>query len=235
MKNHIDRRVNYKIVLDTETCPIDNTLEGVDPNNMLVYDIGWAITDKRGFIYKTRSFIVEETYVGEAKRMQSVYYADKLPQYEEDIITGKRQVRSLYEIREILKADMEEYRVKEIYAHNMRFDYYALNRTQEYMTNGRFKYFFPYGTEICDTLKMARDVIGKMPTYVKFCNQHGFLTKNGKCKMTAESLYAFIKNDPSFKESHTALEDVLIEKTIMAYCYKQKKAMRRQLWDKKSA
>lgn len=234
MKTRIDRRVNYKIVLDTETCPIDNTLEGVDPNNMLVYDIGWAVTDKRGIVYKTRSFIVEDTYVGESKRMESTYYADKLPQYEEDIITGKRQVRSLYDIRQILLADMEEYGVKEVYAHNMRFDYYALNRTQEFMTNGRFKYFFPYGTEICDTLKMARDVIGKMPSYNKFCEKHGFLTKNGRVKMTAESLYAFIKNDPTFKESHTALEDVLIEKTIMAYCYRQKKAMRRHLWSKAS-
>lgn len=230
MKNRIDRRVSYKIVLDTETCPIDNTLEGVDPTNMLVYDIGWVITDKRGFVYKTRSFVVSDVFEGEARRMASAYYAAKLPQYRDDIITGKRICKTLYEIREILKADMAEYGVNEIYAHNMRFDYYALNRTQEYLTNGRFKYFFPYGTEICDTLKMARDVIGKMPSYVKFCEKHGFLTKNGRCKMTAESLYAFIKNDPDFKESHTALEDVLIEKTIMAHCYKQKKAMRRHLW-----
>ena len=79
--------------------------------------------------------------------------------------------------------------------------------------------------EICDTLKMARQVIGKMPTYKYFCEENGYLTKNGRLRFTAEILYRFITRDNDFVESHTGLEDVLIEKEIMAYCYKQHKKM----------
>ena len=36
----MDRRIAYRIVLDTETCPMDKDFEGVSPQNMLVYDCG---------------------------------------------------------------------------------------------------------------------------------------------------------------------------------------------------
>ena len=42
----IDRRINYKLVLDTVTCPKDRTIEEVLPSNMWTYDIGWAVVDK---------------------------------------------------------------------------------------------------------------------------------------------------------------------------------------------
>ena len=41
--------------------------------------------------------------------------------------------------------------------------------------------FFTDGLEICDTLKMARQVLGKMPTYRNFCVKNGYLTKNNRC------------------------------------------------------
>jgi hypothetical protein len=100
------------------------------------------------------------------------------------------------------------------------------------MTKSKYRYFFPYGTEICDTMRMARDVIGKMPTYKRFCEENGFLTANGRLSMKAEILYRFISKDLDFVESHTGLEDVMIEKEIMAYCYRQHKKMTRQLWAK---
>ena len=77
---------------------------------------------------------------------------------------------------------------------------------------------------------MACDVIAKMPTYKRFCEENGYLTKNGQCRLTAEIIYRFIKKDNDFVESHTGLEDVLIEKDILAYCYKQHKKMRKLLF-----
>jgi hypothetical protein len=130
-------------------------------------------------------------------------------------------------IRRTLVADMQEYSVKEIYAHNMRFDYGSLNNTQRYLTKSRYRFFFPYGVEICDTLRMARDVLGSMPTYRKFCEENGYLTKTGHARMTAEIIYRFITGDENFKESHTGLEDVMIEKDILAYCFRQHKKMNR--------
>ena len=77
---------------------------------------------------------------------------------------------------------------------------------------------------------MARDVISKMPTYQRFCEENGYLTKNGQYRLTAEIICRFITKDNEFVENHTGLEDVLIEKDILAYCYKQHKKMRKSLF-----
>jgi hypothetical protein len=82
-------------------------------------------------------------------------------------------------------------------------------------------------------MKMARDVIHKMPTYRKFCEENGFITKTGQLSAKAEDLYRFIIKDPTFVESHTGLEDVQIEREIMNYCYRQHKKMRKVLWGSK--
>lgn len=227
----MDRRINYKIVLDTETAPMDRDFEGVSPYNMAVYDLGWAVTDKRGNIYKIRSFVNADIFIGEPIMMKSSYYAKKIPKYWEDIKNGKRILTSFSNIRKALFEDMAEYEVNEIYAHNMRFDYGSLNNTLRYETKSRYRYYFPREIEICDTLKMARDVIAKMPTYKRFCEENGYLTKNGQLRLTAEILHRFITKDNEFIERHTGLEDVLVEVGILAYCYKQHKPMRRLLWE----
>ena len=226
----MDRRIKYRIVIDTETCPVDTEFEGVSPYNMWVYDAAWVVVDKRGSVYKTRSFVVDEIFNHETELMQSAYYAKKIPQYKEEIAQGLRIVASFYEIRQALLEDIAEFEVTEIYAHNMRFDYGTLNNTQRWLTKSKFRYFFPYGMEICDTLKMSRQVIGKMPTYRKFCEENGYLTKNGQLRFTAEILFRFISKNNDFVESHTGLEDVMIEKEILAYCFKQHKKMERHLW-----
>lgn len=227
----MDKRINYKIVLDCETCPIDKDLVGVFPSNMWAYDIGWAIVDKRGKVYKTHSFINADIFCAEKDLMRSAYYANKIPKYWKEIKNGNRTLTSLAKIRRTLFEDMKEFNVTEIYAHNMRFDYGTLNTTQRWVTKSSSRYFFPYGIEICDTLKMAKDVLGKMPTYKKFCKENNYLTKNGGCRFTAEIIYRFISGNNDFIEEHTGLEDVMIEKEILAYCYKQHKAMRRHLWE----
>lgn len=230
----IDKRVNYKIVLDTETCPLDRDFEGVVPQNMWVYDIGWVVTDKRGNIYEARSFVNADIFLNEKIAMTSAYYSEKIPKYWEKIKSGEAILTSFYNIRKQLMEDIETYGVKEIFAHNMRFDYGSLNNTQKWLTKSKYRYYFPYDIEICDTLKMARDVIIPMKTYQNFCFDNGFVTKHKtpRPQATAEVLYRFITKEVDFEESHTALEDALIESQIMAYCYKQHKKMRKGLWEK---
>ena len=227
----MDRRISYKIVLDTETCPVDKDFNGVSPQNMWVYDCGWAVVDKRGKVYKTRSFINADIFLNEKELMNSAYYANKIPMYWEQIKSGERILTSFYNIRKELLEDMAEFEVTEIFAHNMRFDYGTLNTTQRWLSKSKYRYFFPWGIEICDTLKMSRDVISKMPTYRKFCEENGYITKNGQLRLTAEIIYRFITKNNDFVESHTGLEDVMIEKEILAYCYKQHKKMNKKLWE----
>ena len=231
MSKKIDKRIKYRIVLDCETCPCDKDFEGVSPWNMWFYDLGWAVVDKRGNVYKTQSFINADIFLAEKDLMTSAYYANKIPLYWEQIKAGQRILTSFAKIRKALFADIQEYSVTEIYAHNMRFDWGALTNTQRWLTKSKYRYFFPRNIEICDTLKMSRDVIAKMPTFIKFCEDNNFLTKNGKPQLKAETIYRFITKDTDFVESHTGLEDVFIEKEILAYCYRQHKKMRKKLWE----
>ena len=227
----MDKRISYKIVIDTETCPIDKDLTDVLPTNMWVYDCGWAVVDKRGNVYRTRSFINADIFLDEKDLMKSAYYAEKIPRYWEDIKAGRRTLTSFYNIRKKLMEDIAEFNVTEIFAHNMRFDYGTLNTTQRWLTKSKYRYFFSKDLVICDTLKMARDVIAKMPTYRRFCEENGYMTKNHQVKLTAEVIFRFITKNNNFVESHTGLEDVLKEKEILAYCYKQHKKMRKKLWE----
>ena len=191
----MDKRISYKLVIDTETCPLDKTLETVLPNNMFVYDVGWAVVDKRGKVYDTKSFVNADIFLAEKELMKSAYYANKLPKYWEEIKSGERVLTSFYNIRKILLETISEYGITEIYAHNMRFDYGTLQNTQRWLTKSKYRYFFPKDVIICDTLKMARDVICKMPSYRRFCEENGYLTATNQLRVTAEILYRFIIKD----------------------------------------
>lgn len=220
------------IVLDTETT---NTLVDesgrLDMTDVLVYDVGWAVVDRNGKVYETASYVNRDIFCKEKELMGQAYFADKIPQYWEEIKSGKRKIADFYEIRAALIDTLDRYDTTIICAHNARFDRNALNRTQAYLSKSRFRWFFPYGKiEWWDSMAMARSIVAKMPSYVKFCEQNEYVTAKGKPKLTAEVLYRFITHNNEFVESHTGLEDVMIEKEIMAYCFRQHKPMEKELF-----
>ena len=218
----IDRRRTYYLTLDTETA------NGLD--DALVYDLGLAIHDKHGNIYETRSLVVADIYCGERELMKSAYYADKLPKYEVALKAGDRKMVTIFTARKIIRELCAEYKVKAIIAHNSRFDYNALNRTLRYITKSKYRFFLPYGVPVYDSLKMAQDTICKQKTYKKFCEQNGYLMKNGRVRATAEILYKYIAGQHNFTEEHQGLADVLIEVAISAKCFAQHKPMRKLLF-----
>ena len=231
----MDKRINYLIGLDTETCNgimLDD--EKLDLTQSLVYDLGWAVTDKRGHIYETRSYVIAEIFCGMKDVMKSAYYAEKIPSYWKEIKSGKRVLASFWTVKKALMADIKKYGVKNVFAHNASFDVRALNNTIRYITKSKYRWFFPWRIEIWDTLKMSRQVIAKQKSYQEFCARNNYLTKHKKpqVRLTAEILYRYLSNDNNFVESHTGLEDVLIETQIMAYCFRQKKKMEKRLFVK---
>ena len=218
----IDKRRSYFLTIDTETA---NNMD-----NPFVFDIGGAIHDKQGNVMETFSFIVKEVFYGMPDLMAECFYQSKLPMYRAQIEQGFRQVKSWYEIRTHIHKVCDKYSVKAIIAHNMRFDYRSTNTTQRYLTYSKYRYFFPKDIPLWDTLSMARDTIVKQKTYIRFCENNGYCTKNGKPRATAEILYRYITNDVNFTESHTGLEDVMIEKEIFVKCIRQHKKMKRSPW-----
>lgn len=197
------------IMLDTETT---NSLD--DP---ICYDVGFAVVDKEGVIYETHSFVVAEVFLNE-ELMASAYFIEKVPQYWEDIKKGTRKLAKFNTIRKVLAETMKKYNTNIVIAHNARFDYRSTAKTQRYLTKSKYRYFLPYGTEVWDTLKMAREVLKNDVDYDNFCYNNNYVTKRGCKRFTAEILYRFFTGDNDFVESHTGLEDVTIEKVIFAEC-----------------
>lgn len=227
----MDKRKSYYLVIDTETTPFNKSITEVDPENMLVYDIGFAVVDKLGNIYKTFSYVVAETWINEHKLMQSRYYAEKLPQYRADLKNGTRQLASIMTIKNVIAETCKKWNIKAIVAHNMRFDLNALNRSIRYITKSKVRYFFPYGVEIWDSLKMARSTLGKQKGYKEWCKRYGKMTKNNQPQFKAETLYIYLTHNENFIERHTALADVLIESKIFSYCHtRHTKGIKRRLY-----
>lgn len=199
----------------------------------LIYDIGCYPINERGEqIGEATNHVIWEIFYEKADLMKSAYYANKLPQYRDDIWEGEREVMNFLDSRARIIKQMKDEGITTVCAHNARFDIKALNNTISTLTNGQIKYFFPYGTEVWDTYKMARQVLGKMPTYRKFCEEHGYMTKHKtpRPRYTAEIIYRFITKDTSFQEAHTGLKDVEIESQIFGYLMRQHKACDRVLY-----
>lgn len=216
----VDRRKKYIAVVDTET------VNGLDDN--FVYDIGYAIVDKKGHVYCKRSFLIKEIFCDNYQMMFTAFFANKLPRYFMDIQNQKIRIEPLYHIRKTFIEDCAEYGCITFCAHNANFDVKALNNTMRYVTKSRKRYFLPYGFVVWDTMKMAQGVICNMPTYKKYCKTNNALSARYKRPSAkAEHLYRFIANQPGFEESHTGLEDVLIEKEILAYCLRRHKKMQK--------
>ena len=211
------------IMIDTETtndidCPI-------------VYDVGYQIFTLADGILCEKSFLNADVFC-DHELMKTAFFAEKIPQYWEDIKAHKRSLCSWYMIKKIIEQDCKEYNVKIACAHNALFDNRALNTTQRYITTSKYRYFLPYGVEWWDTLKMARKVLKSDENYGEFCYSHDYLTKKGQRRYTAEIIYQWLKNDENFTESHTGLEDVKIEREIFEYLIRAEKEIDGRLWAK---
>lgn len=211
------------LVIDTETTN--------DIDNPIVYDVGFSVIDILGNVLETHSYVVAETFIEEKALMQEAYFADKIPMYQDDIKKGRRTLKRYWNIKKILLDTIKKYDIKIVMAHNMRFDYRSLNLTLRWFTSSKYRYFLPYGLEIWDTLKMAREIFSQDKDYSEFCTKNNYTTKRGGNKYTAEILYRYLTNDNNFVESHTGLEDTLIEKEIFVECMKRNPNLCGRLWN----
>lgn len=198
------------IVLDTETT---NSLD--DP---ICYDIGWIVVNTdNGEILSSRSFAIAEVFL-DAELMSSAYFFDKIPSYWEEIQNGTRKLVRLVTAKMILRLDCAKYGVEQIFAHNARFDWLSCNLTERVTTCSKYRYFFPYGVEVCDTLAMSRKAFGKDKDYCDFCEANNYKTVKGAKRFTAEIINRFLTGDNEFEEVHKGLDDVMIEKDILLAC-----------------
>ena len=228
----MDKRKTYLLGIDTETANGYITDDKLDLKDSLVYDIGYVIADKQGNIYKKGSFAIADIYCWK-KLMNSAYYKEKLPQYEEQLRTGERKLVSIWTAKKILNELIEKYNIKAWYAHNANFDLHSLNNTIRYLSGSASRYFFPKNVEAWDTLKMSRDVLKQKKTYTTFCDRNNFKTKHKppQNQYKAETIYRYITQNENFEEKHVGIDDILIETEILKYCFKSHKKMRKKLFE----
>jgi DNA polymerase III epsilon subunit-like protein len=209
------------IILDTETtndieCPI-------------VYDFGFSVIDESGKAYASYSFVNADVFCDD-ELMATAYFADKIPQYWDDIKSGKRVLKSFRPIERIFRRVCRDWDIDTFVAHNARFDYLALQTTKRYITTSKERFFFPYGSKLVDTLKLSREVFGQNETYRNFCVSNNYVTKFGQNRYTAEIIYRFLTGDNNFEEEHTGLADCMIEKEIFRHCLETTLAENGYLW-----
>ena len=203
------------LVVDVETCGAQNNK---------VYDLGWAIVEKATKrIIESGSYAIAEVFYGCSREMRSAYYGEKLPQYFSGIRSGEWTVMPPLNARDIITAAMKRHNVKKVYAYNCKFDRNALNSTVRIVTENKFSYFFPYGTQFCDIWHIACQTTMKQRGFGRFARAHGFVSEKGNLRTSAEVCYAYITKNPEFEEDHTGLADVMIEIEILHHALRQKK------------
>lgn len=205
------------IIVDTETA---NSV-----NDPLCYDVGIKVTDRKRNEYEKVSLVVYDIYAKEREMMKSAYYADKLPKYEIKLASGERKMVTLYTIKKLMAKLMEKHNTNVVYAYNMNFDRRALNNTQRFVTDGKYKWFFPFGTEFRCIWNMACQVLLARPSYIKFALENNLVSEKGNIKTSAECAYRYLTNDPTFEEEHQGIDDVDIETEILMACFAQHKKM----------
>lgn len=205
--------------MDTETLGVDKPL---------VYDLGITITDKKGNIYKQANWIIKEVFE-QKEKMQSAYYSNKLPKYDEMLLSGQAILKPWKEVREEFNSILEEYNVKVISAYNLGFDIRAMNYTNKCL-GMTTKFLNPrYTYETWDLWGMATQTILRQKTFHRIAERENWKTPKGNLLTNAEVAYRYITNQMGFIEDHTALSDTEIETKIMVKCLTQHKKMTKKI------
>ncbi len=207
-RKNIDK-VNYLLFVDTETIGSIYATEGVFP-----FEIGVKVYDNinKKVVY-SKSFIVKK-FFNNKYIMLSSFSAKKYPEYKEYIKdTSTYFMGSVKEIFTKISNIIKRYNIDIMVAHNGTFDKQALERL-----GNEFGVYSPFNElDLLDTMEIST-VITNSKDYVKFCknNKHIlndlkesiFITNSGRVRITAQSIYCYLVNDPSYRESHTALQDI---------------------------
>ena len=141
-------------------------------------------------------------------------YAKKnLPLYYEMLRNGTATLIDTQEHAiEVVNSTLEFYNVNVMTAFNSGFDYCKTMCAE--LLEGR---------EFIDLWLMALECICQKAGYRKFCAESGRYNNKGSCRTNAESVFAYLTDNPNYREEHTALEDSKIEFEIFNACIKSHK------------
>lgn len=188
------------------------------------YNIGWIIGDKHGNIYESESMAILPCIWEnlknclQAKEMTHKNVEEILNDIENETDKRKYIYNSAAEAKKKILDTIIRNKVKEIWAYNCPFDKSSLKR------------LFDKDWEMLNNLVTFYDIVPailhtKLLTkkYIKFCNEHRYITPKGNVMTKAEIVYKYLTNNLIFEEEHTGLSDCKIEYQILLAAFKTKK------------
>lgn len=190
----------------------------------LIFDIGWVVCDNYGNILVKRNFLVEEVFTN-MDLMRHAHYFSKYSLYLKMIQNGHVKMTPWITIMRQMEDDIIQFNVKRLFAYNMAFDKKAIYETAR-IIGKRKPYFFDYeGVRFHCLWGMACETILLRKTFFKIAKENNWFSEAGNIKTSAEVCYRFISNNYDFEESHTALDDSIIETAILAKILRAKQKM----------
>lgn len=189
-------------VIDTETA----TLWGE------VFDFGMVIVNSKGKEIARYDAIVKEVY-DNVRTMKKAFYFNKVDSFYEPNLRCKRMVKKSWRtICVEVSALCQKHRVSVVSAYNLAFD-----RRVIAATNKRYNGFsmFPKGTKELCLWKFACNTELQSDAFEELAMAQGWVSPAGNLRTNAEVAYKFMTGNLNFSESHTALDDALIELDLL--------------------
>lgn len=193
------------LVFDTETTSLDKPF---------CYDLGYVIFDSETqCVELRRHFIIEQNWHN-LPLFESAYYKEKRPQYVTLMRSKKAQLVKWGYATQTLARDIKQYDITDAYAYNSDFDDKVFSFNCDW-----FKTINPLdNVDVHDIWGYASTFITNTDDYIRFCEMNRRFTDTGNYKGSAEVVYQYITNSPSFTEVHMGLYDSEIESMILLYC-----------------
>lgn len=194
-------------VFDTETTSLKKPF---------CYNIGYLIADSEsGETLIKREFIVEQVWHN-TMAFASAYYAGKRSIYVKAMRSRVITMDKFGYITQTMTRDFKAFNVERAFAYNSSFDEKVFNFNCDW-----FKCINPFDTVPISDIRGFVHHFLMDENFFKWAEKHKAFTENENYSTTAETITQYIRNNPDFSESHTALSDTLIETEILFHCLKK--------------
>lgn len=207
----------YTLVLDTET--VSNN-KGFSLYGNYVFDIGatlCAIEDNNITVLDNINLLVEEIYNDEELMKNYFFGEDRLNSFYKE--NNDIDIVPWNEVLDFFNSFITYFNIEDYAAFNITFDMNSIQSTCDKLkTDNPFKDL----TKV-DLYNKSCQALADDENYKIFCVENGRVTEKGNIKSDAESVFAYLFNEPNVIESHTALSDAILETKIYQWLLKQEK------------
>lgn len=207
-------------VFDTETI-------GISPK--LVYDLALIVCNRAGEPIAKKSWIIREVMT-DAKLMLGAYYSNRVfSHYIPALDAGTLKLATFADARKEFNAMLLEHNAKTVCAYNIAFDRKAMRETAQH--TGHVGNFLEKKINFACLWLASCRILANTNKYRAFCRENNLVSDAGNVRTSAEAVFAYLKQNPGFVESHTAMEDCEIESQILGAINRRKKGFPRNVLD----